>query len=162
MADDRRYQVLRTIQYLIAALWVGSLWTVGYLVAPVLFATLADRALAGKIAGSLFNVEAWWSVGAALFLVLSSWAVKSSAENRTQSVYQMTVIAMLVCTIVGYFGLQPFMAAIRQAAAMVGGVMTPEQHSRFAWLHGASGAFFMVQSLVGIWLLLQIRRASRS
>ncbi|HEX7634207.1 MAG TPA: DUF4149 domain-containing protein, partial [Noviherbaspirillum sp.] len=47
---------------LIATLWVGSLWTVGYLVAPTLFATLSDRALAGMIAGSIFRLEAWLSV----------------------------------------------------------------------------------------------------
>ncbi|MGH8809748.1 MAG: DUF4149 domain-containing protein, partial [Noviherbaspirillum sp.] len=41
---------------LIATLWVGSLWAVGYLVAPTLFATLPDSVLAGTIAGRLFRV----------------------------------------------------------------------------------------------------------
>ena len=33
---------------LIAALWVGSLLTVGYLVAPAIFSTMTDRQAAGR------------------------------------------------------------------------------------------------------------------
>ena len=39
------------------ALWLGSLVTIGYLVAPVLFATLSDTQVAGMIAGKLFRIE---------------------------------------------------------------------------------------------------------
>ena len=35
------------LEQLLTVVWLGSLWTVGYLVAPVLFATLPERALAG-------------------------------------------------------------------------------------------------------------------
>ncbi|MCH2219440.1 MAG: DUF4149 domain-containing protein [Dechloromonas sp.] len=38
--------------YLITiALWVGGLWAIGYIVAPVLFSSLGDRQLAGMVAG---------------------------------------------------------------------------------------------------------------
>lgn len=157
----KRDRILYVLQYLIVALWVGSIWTVGYLVAPVLFATLADRALAGTVAGSIFASEAWLSIAAALLLLTISWVMTALIENRRQKLFQMTVIAMLVCTVVGYFGLQPFMSAIRQAAALAGGIMTPEQKQHFGWLHGLSSALFMVQSMLGIWLLLQIRRDAR-
>ncbi|MDX1696976.1 MAG: DUF4149 domain-containing protein, partial [Thiohalobacterales bacterium] len=40
------------------ALWVGGLWAVGLMVAPVLFAQIPDRALAGTIAGNLFMLTA--------------------------------------------------------------------------------------------------------
>ena len=40
-------------------LWIGGLWAVGYLVAPTLFYTLADRALAGMVAGKLFTLIAY-------------------------------------------------------------------------------------------------------
>ncbi|MCE2832533.1 MAG: DUF4149 domain-containing protein, partial [Oxalobacteraceae bacterium] len=52
-------RILPGVRVLLVTFWVGSLWTVGYLAAPTLFATLPDRALAGSIAGSLFRVEAW-------------------------------------------------------------------------------------------------------
>ncbi|RYF44389.1 MAG: DUF4149 domain-containing protein, partial [Comamonadaceae bacterium] len=39
---------------LIAALWWGSLTTVGFLVVPMLFARLGNPAVAGNFAGQLF------------------------------------------------------------------------------------------------------------
>ena len=51
-------------------LWVGSLWTVGGLVAPLLFAQLADRNLAGNIAGILFTGQTWLGVACAAYLLL--------------------------------------------------------------------------------------------
>ena len=36
--------------------WVGALWAIGYIAAPLLFAHLADRATAGSLAGSMFSV----------------------------------------------------------------------------------------------------------
>jgi len=40
------------------ALWVGGIWTIGYLVAPVLFTTLPDRGTAALVAGRLFSDSA--------------------------------------------------------------------------------------------------------
>ncbi|NCX56478.1 MAG: DUF4149 domain-containing protein [Burkholderiaceae bacterium] len=41
----------------ILTLWVGSVITVGYIVAPALFATLTDTQVAGMVAGTLFRIE---------------------------------------------------------------------------------------------------------
>ena len=38
------------------AAWVGSLLAIGYIAAPVLFSQLADRSMAGTVAGALFSV----------------------------------------------------------------------------------------------------------
>jgi len=63
---------------------------------------------------------------------------------------------MLACTLIGYFGLQPFMAELREAAG-VGGIMAPESKTRFGILHGISSAFYLVQSLFGVALILKLR-----
>jgi len=44
---------------ILLTLWVGGLWAIGYIVAPALFANLEDRALAGTLAGVMFNIIAW-------------------------------------------------------------------------------------------------------
>ena len=54
--------LLAKVRLLVAAIWAGSLWTVGYLVAPTLFASF-DRVLAGSIAGLMFHAEAMLSLG---------------------------------------------------------------------------------------------------
>lgn len=145
---------LQRAQPLIATLWVGSLWTVGYLVAPTLFATLADRTLAGTIAGSLFRIEAWVSLACALALLLIMW--RTAPKTPQGSILMRLVLGMLVCTLIGYFGLQPFMAAIREASAASGG-MSADAKMQFGTLHGAASGIFLLQSLLGVALILKMR-----
>jgi hypothetical protein len=141
---------------LTATLWVGSLWTVGYLVAPTLFATVAERSLAGTLAGRMFRAEAWLSVFCALLLLalLKFGTADKSAIARKQLMY--LVAGMLLCTLIGYFGLQPFMNALREAAGP-GGVMESAMKMRFGILHGISSVFYLIQSLLGVVLVLKIR-----
>ncbi|MBC7415469.1 MAG: DUF4149 domain-containing protein [Herminiimonas sp.] len=140
---------------LIATFWVGSLWSIGYLVAPTLFATLADRALAGTIAGSLFRIEAWVSVVCAVLLLAMLWRAEPQASGNRLTLLKL-VLGMLACTLIGYFGLQPFMASIREASAAAGG-MSAEARTQFGALHGAASGIFLLQSLLGVVLILKLR-----
>ena len=63
---------------------------------------------------------------------------------------------MLACTVIGYFGLHPFMAALKEAAGP-GGVMVSDARAQFGILHGISSAFYFVQSLLGVALVLTVR-----
>ncbi|NEX61599.1 DUF4149 domain-containing protein [Noviherbaspirillum galbum] len=149
---------------LLITFWVGSLWTIGYLVAPTLFATLSDRVLAGTIAGRLFRVEAWVSVVCALILIGMSWRGKSgqgvdpqigvSQAGKGRAVLWIA-LAMLACTLVGYFGLQPFMGALREAAQSGG--MDEAARRQFGMLHGVASAFYLAQSVLGIALVWKQR-----
>jgi hypothetical protein len=139
---------------LIAALWAGSLWTVGYLVAPTLFATLSDRVLAGTVAASMFRSQAWLSIACAvLLLVLLQMKMVETEARRTLLVL---ALAILFGTLVVHFGLQPMMAALREAAG-AGGVMESAQKARFGMLHGVSSIIFMVQSLLAGVLVWKMR-----
>ena len=127
---------------LVVTLWAGSLWTVGYLVAPTLFGTLADRALAGTIAGSMFRVEAWLSLAcAAALLVMLSTAKDVTGQRR--KILLGIVVAMVVCTLVSHFALQPVMAAMKEAG----------DKSTFGMLHGVSMVIYLVQSLLAVVLV---------
>lgn len=138
---------------LTVTIWVGSLWTIGYLVAPVLFSTLADRSLAGTIAGSLFRIEAWLSVLCAAILITLQWLFPLDASARQKKIFMALLLAMLACTLVGYFGLQPMMAALRAEA---GGVaMQGAARTQFGILHGAAAGFYLLQSLLGVALVLR-------
>lgn len=147
--------MLQRLRLLVATFWVGSLWSVGYLVAPTLFATLADRALAGTIAGSLFRIEAWVSLVCALTLLAIMWRTPAQAAAYRSTLLRL-VLAMLVCTLIGYFALQPFMAAIRETSAVAGG-MSPEAKMQFGALHGVASGIFLLQSMLGAVLILKLR-----
>lgn len=138
--------MLSRVRILIATLWAGSLWTVGFVVAPTLFATLSDRMLAGTIAGSLFKVEAWLSIACALILLaLLQWGA-GALDAKRRRLLGALVLSMLVCTLVSYFGITPLMAELRAQAPS--GVMDEAMRSRFGMLHGISTLIFAVQSLL--------------
>ncbi len=147
-------RLIPALRVLLATVWAGSLWTVGYLVAPTLFATLDDRTLAGSIAGSLFRVEAWVSVACGLSLLVLLMGNHCFERRRSCLVL---VVLMLVCVSVGYFGLQPFMAELRALAAASGGVMDEATRSRFGVLHGVASVIYLVQSVLGVGLVLRVR-----
>jgi hypothetical protein len=146
--------LIPSVRLLLATLWCGSLWTIGYLVAPALFATLSDRVLAGTIAGSLFRIEAWLSVGVALALIaLDRVGPRDALRARKRF---LLIIGMLACALIGYFALHPFMAALRESAGPAG-VMASDVRTQFGILHGVSSALYLVQSLLGIALMLTLR-----
>jgi hypothetical protein len=141
---------------LIATLWVGSMWTIGYLVASTLFAMLPDKILAGTIAGRLFQIEAWLTVFCALALIGLLRLSRKNRSDKSGTPLLWLVAAMFACTLLGYFGLHPFMAALRDAAGP-GGVMDSDARTEFGILHGISSILYLMQSLLGVVLVLKVR-----
>ena len=134
------------LRLLVATLWAGSLWTIGFVVAPTLFATLSDRVLAGNIAGSLFRVEAWLSIACALVLLaLLQWA-PGALDLRRRRLLAALVLSMLVCALLSHFGITPLMSELKAQAPS--GIMDDAMRSRFGMLHGVSSLVFAVQSLL--------------
>lgn len=144
---------------ILLTLFVGSTWTIGYIVAPVLFSTLPDRALAGAVAGRLFQLEAWISLACSLvlLLLLRRPTSESNGHGAADRNTHLLIGAIAVCTLIGYFGLQPFMAALRASAAATGGVMPPDVRTQFGLLHGVASALYLVKSLLGLLLVVRLR-----
>ncbi len=141
------------LRLLLATLWAGSLWTVGYVAAPTFFATLPDRVLAGTVAGNLFRVEAWLSIACGALLLALYGIARELPQRRT---LLWLSAAMLGCTLVGYFGLQPAMAALK-AAAGPDGVMEGATRARFGMLHGVASVIYLVQSVLAVGLVVKQR-----
>ncbi|RDS99840.1 DUF4149 domain-containing protein, partial [Burkholderia contaminans] len=67
------------------------------------------------------------------------------------------VAAMVVCVLVGYFALQPFMNALRMAAMDAGtDIANSPYASRFGMLHGVSSVFYLVESVLGLMLIWRL------
>lgn len=144
------------LRLLLCALWVGNLLTIGYLVAPTLFATLADRALAGTIAGSLFQVQFFCS------LVLGSLLLALLLAGREPGLWGWRglgslILLMLALSLLNQFALRPQMALVREAMHAGGMVVDAGLRSRFGILHGISSVLYMIQSLCGLVLLWRMR-----
>jgi len=95
----------------VAALWWGSLTTIGFLVVPLLFAHLPQAAMAGAMAARLFTAQTWVSCLCALLLLV--W----SRSNRpllpvpvAQGVFLFIVSAMLLA-LLSEFAIAPRIVA---------------------------------------------------
>lgn len=148
-------RLLPEVRVLVATFWVGSIWAIGYVAAPALFANLESRTLAGDVAGHLFRAQALVSLscGFTLLALLLSSRDLTAARCRTSL---WLVVFMLSCTLVVYFGLQPMMSAMREAAGPEG-ILASAFRSRFGALHGIAASLQLLQSLAGVWLVLRIR-----
>jgi hypothetical protein len=153
MRSSALWRFITAARLIVTTFWVGSLWTVGYVVAPVLFTTLSDRKLAGTIAGSIFRIEAWVSIACGLLLLAMIAFDDASRERRSLLRF---ILLMLLCVVVGYFGLQPWMAALREAAGPTG-LMEGAARTQFGILHGVASLIYMLQSLFALVLVLKIR-----
>lgn len=143
------------LQSMTATLWVGGMWAIGFIVAPVLFATLPDRALAGLLAGKLFSLIAWTGITCALYLLVYRLA-RDGAGALRQGLFWI-VLLMLVLILAGEFGVQPLLAALKEQA-LPKQVMESVLRDRFATWHGVASGFYVIQSVLGAALVILLGR----
>ncbi len=140
-------------------LWVGGLWSIGYLVAPTLFHALSnDRHLAGQLAGRLFELIGWVGLVCAIYVLLFLLVRLRRAALRRWDFWLL--ILMLLLTVVGLFGVQPLLAQLK-ADALPREVMASVLRDRFAAWHGVSSILYLLQSLVGLLLVAAAARGVR-
>jgi MFS family permease len=149
-------RLLEALQSIAATLWVGGMWAIGYVVAPVLFSRLGDRALAGLVAGKLFSLIAWIGIACAAYLLLFRLARYRAAALRQGVVWIVVLMLVLVCA--GEFGVQPVMAALKEQA-LPRQVMESVLRDRSAAWHGVSSVLYVIQSLLGALLVVLLGRS---
>jgi len=149
---------LQRIFTVIAGLWVGGFITVGFLVTPILFATLGDRQVAGIVAGNIFRAEAYLSIALSLALMIAANFFISMGDNAYRFM-RWILLAMLACAIGAGLVLIPWMNSLRdQANADSISVMASSSAVLFSRLHGVSSVLFVIQSVLGITLLWRLTK----
>jgi hypothetical protein len=134
---------------ILLTLWVGSLWAIGYIAVPALFARLEDRTLAGTLAGTMFEIVAYIGMVCAVLLLLSN---QVRTPGRRLNWRAVVLLVMLVLVIAGEFVLAPMIAEIRVAGTSAS--------SAFAWLHGVASFAYLITSLLGLALVVAPDSAS--
>jgi hypothetical protein len=146
--------MLANVRLLLAALWAGSVWAVSYLAAPSAFAVL-DSTQAGNVVGVMLTRSAWLAIALAVLLGLLVARASDLDARRRRWLYAL-IGGMLACSLVVYLGLQPMMAAIREAAGPAG-VRASPQWGTFAALHGVSQVLYLAESILGAMLVVKAR-----
>lgn len=144
--------VLQALGNLALVLMAGSLWVVGYMVAPTLFATL-ERERAGDVAGQLFTHVAWVVMaGSALLIVFRRALAAGLPRWATACLWVILALAAL-----GHFGMRPHMTTLK-AAHTSGRLATEAYRSAFGRAHGISAILYLTQSILAAALVAGWRR----
>jgi hypothetical protein len=148
---------LRLYAVLLAG-WAGALLMLALAVGPTAFGQLPSP-VAGALMGRLFAIEAPLSCVVAVLGLVLHRRIQSDADDLRDpgspppSVLTFDVMLLagvLFCTVAGYYGLQPSMAAARSGGQ--GGLS-------FGALHGISMAFFAIK--IALLVVLSWRATGR-
>lgn len=96
---------------LAAALWWGSLTTVGFLVVPLLFAHLPSAAIAGQMAAKLFAAQTWVTVACCMLLLLISRRRHEEVQEPWAKAALGFVLGGLLLALLVQFGVSPRIVA---------------------------------------------------
>ncbi|RMH17761.1 MAG: DUF4149 domain-containing protein [Gammaproteobacteria bacterium] len=124
--------------------WIGSLWTIGYLVVPILFQML-DKKLAGQLAGQMFVVEYWMGCASAVLLIILERSLNSEIPLR----FWIASVGLFILDLVQLFVIHPMIVAVKQEIAQ-----GADLNSRFATLHAIGSILYLLMSLLGLMLVL--------
>lgn len=144
-------RIATALYALVTAIWLGSQMAIGYIAAPVLFSQLADRTLAGNVAGAMFSVMAWVSLACGAYLL--SYVITIKRRDVFRSSVFWLVICMLGITVISHFGIQPLLAQIKHDALPLP-VTESAFHERFALWHGVSSGLYLLQTMLGVALVI--------
>ncbi len=133
---------------LLTTLWVGGLWAVGYVAAPIVFAVLDERHLAGTVAGRMFSAMSY--VGLVCGALLLAGFAYLHGANLVRQWRVWVVAAMIGLVLVGELVLQPSMAALRETGLVEGSAEARE----FARLHGIAATLYLATSVLGLGLVI--------
>jgi len=126
--------LLQRLRRLLPGLWAGWLLCVALLATPAAFATLLPSD-AGRAVARMLAQEA----GSALFLGVIVLLLERVAARRSGgpqfSLDMGLALGAIVCTVAGYYAVQPMMAAAR----------TGQGALSFGQLHAVSAVFYLVK-----------------
>lgn len=126
---------------LLLVVWLGSLWTIGLLVAPLLF-QLLPHAEAGLVAGVLFQIGQAMAAACIAGLLMLCWQRQG---------LRWLLLVLLGLTLVNLLAVMPQVSALRSAGVQ----------ASFALWHGVASSLYLGQCLGGL-AVLWLRHAVRA
>lgn len=134
---------------ILLTLWVGGMWAVGYIVAPTLF-NMLEKTVAGNVAGQLFTIMSYVGLVCGTLLIIGT--MNRFGAQVTQHWVFWALVVMVVLVLIGQFVLQPMMAELKATG------ITDLNRSEFGKLHGIASVLFLINSLLGLALVVSAVR----
>lgn len=133
---------------LILAIWLGSLVAIGYIAAPILFSSLDSRQLAGQVAGQMFSVMNVMGFICGGLLLAIAFRLKQGTWIGERRIQLLSVMVLIV--VVASFVIQPMMQDLKLGGLVPGS----EEAKTFGMMHGVSSVLYLINSVLGVWLVL--------
>lgn len=130
----------------IAALWLGALTTIGFLVVPMLFAHLPTPAMAGGMAARLFSAQTWVSMGCGMLLLVIFQSNRPFPSVKWSSLAISLVAVSMLSAFLVEFGVAPRILA---------------RENLRVW-HAIGSGLYVLQWLAGVVLVWRLTRAPAS
>ena len=134
---------MRHLPVWLAALWWGSLTTLGFFVVPMLFANLATPAMAGNMAAKLFSVQTYISATSGLLLLLTFASKRPLVPENTAQSATLFVVGGVLLALLVEFGVAPRIVA----------------RENLALWHGLGSAMYLVQWLCAAVVFWKLTKA---
>ena len=101
----------RTLPLWAAALWWGSLTTVGFFVVPMLFVHFPTPAMAGTMAGKLFTAQTAVSVACGVLMLVVFRSNRALVPVDTAQSATLFVVGGILLALLAEFGVSPHIMA---------------------------------------------------
>lgn len=134
-------------------LWAGALWMTG-ISAYVLFDSLSDKQMAGRLAGELFTVVSYIGMASAFYLLIHR--LVQYGTPALKQLFFWSVFVLLLLVLAGHFGIQPILAGLK-AQAFPADVMQTVFADRFKTWHGVASVAYLMECLLAVVMVLKAR-----
>jgi hypothetical protein len=134
---------MRHLPVWLAALWWGSLTTLGFFVVPMLFANLATPAMAGNMAAKLFSAQTYVSAACGLLILLTFGSKRPLVQEDTARSATLFVVGGVLLAMLVEFGVSPRIVA----------------RDNLALWHGLGSAMYLVQWLCAAVVFWKLSKA---
>ena len=145
--------LLNKFSVVLTTLWVGSLWSM-LMVTSVLFHKIPSAYIAGALAQDMFAYINYFGILTALFLIFIGF--KKSGIKLLNKSYFWIIFMMLVVIMINYFGVSPFLEALK-IEALSKELMESVFSERYRTWHGIASVAYLLECFLGIMLVLRVR-----
>ncbi|MDB4138470.1 DUF4149 domain-containing protein [Methylophilaceae bacterium] len=145
--------LINKLSIILATLWVGGLWSM-LMVTSVLFHKIPSAYIAGAIAEDMFTYINYFGLITSLFLIFVGY--KKCGIKLLKKSYFWIICMMLVVIMINYFGVNPFLEALK-IEALSKEVMESVFSERYRTWHGIASGAYLLECFLGIMLVLRVR-----
>ena len=144
---------LNKLSFIFTSIWIGGLWAM-LMVTYVIFNIIPSSYIAGVIVSNLFTYINIFGMATLVLALIYGFHIESIRFFKKIQAWLALFILVIVC--ISFFGINPILEALK-VEAFPKEVMESVFADRFSAWHGIASIAYLIQCILGIFLLLKSR-----